>query len=125
MLSRVGSLSQYEQPTFGDTLQELTRLELLDAGVYIDDAAGNGRTPLNEACNSRQTATAKFLIRRGAKIQIPDKHGVTCLMNAISFMELFRFLIHNGADVNAPHIHENTVLHRAISKEISMLSHFC
>lgn len=77
---------------------------LLDNGATINLlSSANGRTALYVAAISKNIAAAKYLISRGAKMEIQDKAGYTPLTAAVIVTdpEMVQALIEEGAVVNA------------------------
>lgn len=82
---------------------------LLDKGAFIDaqdeyllwdgkysDSGGNTTLMLSVL----NTEVAKFLIDRGAKINIQSRYGQTALMNSVPNIEITKLLIEKGAKID-------------------------
>ncbi len=68
-----------------------------------------GATPLHWAVIADQPDMARFLLKRGAAVNAPDRHGLTPLHKASSFnrSRMAELLISQGADLNARGIKYN------------------
>ena len=77
--------------------------ELIASGADINHQQERyGHTPLIIACNYNYKELAKFLISKGADINIRGKDGSSALIAAGSnSQELVELLLSKGADVNA------------------------
>ncbi|MBE0497431.1 MAG: ankyrin repeat domain-containing protein [Campylobacterales bacterium] len=76
---------------------------LLDNGAQIDIATSSAkRTALHNAAISKNKDAAEYLIKRGAKMEIPDSAGHTPLMGATvqADPEMVQLLIKSGAAVD-------------------------
>ena len=73
-----------------------------------------GWTPLIAAIYQDNTNVVYYLVASGADLNMPDNHGETPLMHAMSRgddnLELVEYLIAHGADVNAKDAEGATVL---------------
>lgn len=77
----------------------------------------NGLTPLMEALMSTVgTRVAKFLIEKGADLNIVSKNGDTALLLARHF-ETIKLLVEKGVDVNVKNKQNETPLFKAIQRE--------
>jgi len=79
---------------------------LIAAGANINDADGNGRTPLMLAAQTNSLAAVKMLLEAGAPINTKDKAGRTVLMyDQLTYhfpsLEIIKALIAAGADLHA------------------------
>ncbi len=73
---------------------------LIKHGADIDSRDQLGNTPLIRASSSRyDTAMARFLIQRGARLDAQNSNGDDALCVACS-ADMIRVLIENGADIN-------------------------
>lgn len=77
-----------------------------------------GGTPLHYASGFGQIVVVKFLIERGADVNIHSKNGSTPLHVAVEqdFTEIVKLLIDAGADVNAKGQENATPLHYAVGR---------
>ena len=78
---------------------------LLDAGATVDEADGDGMTPLSWAALSSRTEMASLLIRRKADVNHVDHHGMTPLLYAASIdfgdSGMIELLLKSGANPQA------------------------
>ncbi len=78
---------------------------LLDAGVPVDEADGDGLTALDGAVFGNQVALARLLIDRGADVNHVDRNGMTPLLYAASIdfgdAEMVDLLLGAGARADA------------------------
>ncbi len=80
------------------------RLLLLESSVDADAMAGDGRTPLSiAAATNGASETVRALLRRGAKVDIVDRAGMSPLLSAAFANDVasVRLLLDAGADANA------------------------
>lgn len=93
-----------------------TALNLLAAGIDINQRTGSEDTALLWAVRSNESSAARMLIELGADTNSQDQTGNTALLWAAQFgnLELVRLLVKHGADVNARSNRDNNALHRAI-----------
>jgi ankyrin repeat protein len=88
---------------------------LIDAGAKLDLLSG-GYTSLMGACLRGQTKVVKYLINKGADINLQNKNGETALMIASENMysrkgkEILKFLIKKGAKLDLQNKEGNTAL---------------
>lgn len=77
-----------------DSLQTLLKEE--DVNRTLD----GGRTPLHYASDSGDVDTVKFLLGRGADVNLKDKHGITPLLTAVyeCHTGCVEILLSKGAD---------------------------
>jgi len=76
---------------------------LIESGTDINCYDNNGlSTVLNRSISKGYTDIAKFLIEKGAGLNVQDKNGDTPLIKATKRedIDFVKFLIENGADVN-------------------------
>ena len=59
-----------------------------------------GRMALHWAADYGQTEVIEYLISKGAKVNLPDKHGITPLLAAVweGHLEAVGLLVRKGAD---------------------------
>ena len=91
-------------------LHEATHYDFVEAiGLLLDNGASinllspaSGRTALYVAAMSKKIAVAKYLMSRGAKMEIQDKAGYTPLTAAVIVTdpEMVQVLIEGGAVIN-------------------------
>ncbi len=62
----------------------------------LDDKGGNTALMMSVL----NTESAKFLIERGAKINVQSRYGQTALMNSVSNVEITKLLIEKGAKID-------------------------
>ena len=83
----------------------------------IDEYAPDGFTPLGLACYFGQTEVARFLVLKGADVNLPSNNGfhVAPIHSAAAgnYTEIVRLLVNNGADVNVKQQAGVTPLHSA------------
>uniref|UniRef100_A0A0K8TN50 Putative myotrophin n=1 Tax=Tabanus bromius TaxID=304241 RepID=A0A0K8TN50_TABBR len=62
----------------------------------------NGRCPLHYAADYGQADVLGYLIKKGANVDVVDKHGITAILAAIweGHTECVRILLENGASKN-------------------------
>ena len=92
---------------------------LLEHGADVNGRSNSQSTAVRTACYKNDEDMVKFLISKGADINIPNRYGSTCLMNAVKSVSLVKLLVENGANVNAREIKKMqlTALHYAIHNE--------
>lgn len=86
---------------------------LLSAGAVVDAISPvTGRTPLLQAVADRNTDIAALLLRRGARIDAPNRHGCTPLMLAVLNRDpaMVEWLLHAGATLDATDMEGRTPL---------------
>ncbi|KAJ5995518.1 hypothetical protein N7481_002495 [Penicillium waksmanii] len=91
-------------------------IALLSQGARIDYVdSKDGQTPLHKACSSGNSEIVKFIIRRGADVDVRDFLGNTPLHVACSTRNegAVKLLIEGGADVNQIMNTGETALHVA------------
>lgn len=74
---------------------------LLDHGADVNGRSNSQSAAVRTACYKNDEKMVGFLISRGADINIPNKYGSTCLMNAVKSASLVKLLIEKGANINA------------------------
>ena len=95
--------------SFGEFLQalwqeDLARVEnMLKAGIDPNTQTSLGNRPLLIAAKKRNPGLLEILLANGAKVDAPDRNGLTALMAAASMglAQNVRVLISAGANVNA------------------------
>ncbi|XP_060063835.1 protein fem-1 homolog CG6966-like [Ylistrum balloti] len=90
---------------------------LIENGANVHGCSDTKSTAVRAACYSNNVDMVKYLVEHGADVNIPNKNGATCLMNAIECKELCEFLIQSGAKVNAQESGRDklTALHYAVN----------
>ena len=90
--------------------------ELLDIGYEVDDADGNGSTPLMIAAALGKANFMIYLIRHGASVNKRNYDGVSALHMASSAGQnnSIDILLANDAVINIPDYDGNTPLHYAV-----------
>lgn len=91
---------------------ELVRL-LTASGANINATTSTGSSVVQAACCLPSVPVVAFLVAQGADIHTRTKHGVTCLMSAVSSVDLIKLLIHRGSKINEADEAGNTALHYA------------
>jgi ankyrin repeat protein len=93
---------------------------LLNEGAAIDykDSIG-GFTLLTNAIFYKNIESAKYLVEKGADVNLAAKNGISPLMMAIQNkdLEFVKFLIEKGAEINARDVDDETPLQYAIYME--------
>jgi len=99
--------------TFGDV--DIAR-HLLDAGVGVSPADGEGLTPLYVAARNGHEAVARLLVDRGAEVSGADCWGTMPLHYAAGSGHgmVARLLVDQGADVSGADRWGTTPLHHAV-----------
>jgi ankyrin repeat protein len=99
-----------------DTTPDVVRL-LLAKGADINERARNGITPLMMAAYTNKTDVAKFLIARGANVDLVTDGGYSALLFALAgrmeSVKLIQLLVDSGADVNRRSMEGSTALELA------------
>lgn len=77
-----------------DRVQEDIELKQIDVNSEI-----NGRYPLHYAADFGQVEVLSYLIKKGAKVDVEDKHGITPLLAAIweGHTKCVQMLLEKGA----------------------------
>jgi len=83
----------------------------------VDDYADDGFTPLGLACYFGQAEVARYLVLKGASVNLPSNNGFNVFpihsAAAGNFTDIVRLLIDNGANVNVKQQAGATPLHSA------------
>ncbi len=100
--------------------------ELLKAGVAVNHQDQAGNSLLLRTVVYGKADAVKFLIQRGADVNLANKAGATPLMRAAGQPDVIQLLVANGADVRARSGLGNTPLHTTArsfgaSKSIELL----
>jgi len=76
---------------------------LLDKGVPLDMANGDGKTALMLACGEGHVEIARLLVDKGANLEAQDQNGATALMLACieGDVETAQLLVEKGANLDA------------------------
>ncbi|OWF53219.1 protein fem-1 homolog CG6966-like [Mizuhopecten yessoensis] len=90
---------------------------LIEKGASVHGCSDTKSTAVRAACYSNNVEMVRYLVEHGADVNIPNKNGATCLMNAIECKELCEFLIQSGSNVNAQETGRDrlTALHYAVN----------
>eukprot|EP01122_Echinamoeba_exundans_P014044 TRINITY_DN6282_c0_g2_i2.p1 TRINITY_DN6282_c0_g2~~TRINITY_DN6282_c0_g2_i2.p1 ORF type:complete len:142 (-),score=43.59 TRINITY_DN6282_c0_g2_i2:575-946(-) len=75
-------------------------VEVKKHDVNAPDATVKRRTPLHYAADFGQVEVAKYLVSKGAKLDVKDGFGITPLLAAVyeNHAEVVEFLLSKGAD---------------------------
>jgi ankyrin repeat protein len=83
----------------------------------VNDFAPDGFTPLGLACYFGQSEVARYLVLKGADVNMPSNNGfqVYPIHSAVAgnYLEIARMLVNNGAQVNVKQQAGVTPLHSA------------
>jgi ankyrin repeat protein len=83
----------------------------------VNDYAADGFTPLGLACYFGQAEVARYLVLKGADVNLPSNNGfhVHPLHSAVAgnYTDIARMLVNNGAEVNVKQQAGSTPLHSA------------
>src|ERR1700744_457357 len=83
----------------------------------VDDYAEDGFTPLGLACYFGQFEVARYLVLKGASVNLPSNNGFNVFpihsAAAGNYTDIVRLLIENGANVNVKQQAGATPLHSA------------
>eukprot|EP00052_Salpingoeca_macrocollata_P017223 m.139699 g.139699 ORF g.139699 m.139699 type:complete len:1603 (-) comp20318_c0_seq7:84-4892(-) len=87
--------------------------------VDVDGArpSGSRRTPLSVAALNGQLEACERLVQEGANVNAQDKHGNSCLINAVigeGKETVVKLLLNSGAKVELPNNAKQTALHCAV-----------
>jgi len=82
--------------------------ELMDVRNFVEqekkdiNAQIEGRCPIHYAADYGQTEVIKYLISKGANINVLDKHGISALLAATweGHKDCVKYLLSQGADKN-------------------------
>ena len=92
---------------------------IINHGADVNAINKMNNTALMEACQKRNADAVNVLLNAGAKPNITDRFGNTCLHNAVRnhcSKEVLQAIINHGADVNAINKMNNTALMEACQK---------
>ncbi len=124
----------YKKPQVTDVLlkyvDEINLFEASAAGKFdivayllsqrpdaVNDYADDGFTPLGLACYFGQSEVARYLVLKGADVNLPSKNGfqVYPIHSAVAgnYNDIVRMLLENGAQVNVKQQAGATPLHSA------------
>ena len=124
----------YKKPQVTDVLlkyvDEINLFEASAAGKFdivayllsqrpdaVNDYAGDGFTPLGLACYFGQSEVARYLVLKGADVNLPSHNGLQVypIHSAVagSYNDIVRMLLENGAQVNVKQQAGATPLHSA------------
>ena len=94
-------------------------LEMMAAGVDINEKDKDGNNPLIKASSFGKVKFVKFLIDMGADVHKRNYKGITALHRASGTgnNEIVTILLDNGAFVDMPDLDGNTSLMAAVSAE--------
>ncbi len=115
ILNFVGDINLFEAAATGkfDTLAHLVYNQPDNINKYTND----GFTALGLACYFGQFETARYLVLKGADVNLPSRNGfnVYPLHSAVAgnYTDISRMLIESGADVNVKQQMGVTPLHSA------------
>jgi ankyrin repeat protein len=108
-------LDIYEAAGTGDT--SIVKDEIEKNPSLINSFSVDGFTPLGLSCFFQHAEVARYLIEKGADVNIPSNNSFKVApihsACAVSDFELVTLLIKNGADVNAKQQADITPLHAA------------
>ncbi|XP_061191864.1 protein fem-1 homolog C-like [Saccostrea echinata] len=92
---------------------------LLDHGADVNGRSNSQSAAVRTACYKNDEKMVEFLISKGADVNIPNRYGSSCLMNAVKCASLVKLLVEKGANVNARETKKMqlTALHYAIHNE--------
>src|ERR1700761_3350581 len=115
LLKYVGEISLFEASAIGkfDTVAHL----IYTSPDAINEHADDGFTPLGLACYFGQLEVARYLILKGADVNLPSNNGFNVFpihsAAAGNYTDIVRILIENGAQVNVRQQAGATPLHSA------------
>jgi ankyrin repeat protein len=101
-----------------DQVKELVEGKGVDVNAAID-----GRLPLHYASDYGQLEVLQYLISKGAKIDSPDKHGISPLLAAIweGHTSCVMFLVEKGASKSGTAPDGSSYVEAAEKEEIKAL----
>ncbi|KAK3091926.1 hypothetical protein FSP39_023766 [Pinctada imbricata] len=79
---------------------ELAKI-LLKYGADVNGMSDSNSTALRASCYKCNLEMVEYLISEGANVNIPNRYGCSCLMNAVESTEIVKYLVEHGADINA------------------------
>eukprot|EP01107_Rhizomastix_libera_P004466 TRINITY_DN174_c3_g1_i2.p1 TRINITY_DN174_c3_g1~~TRINITY_DN174_c3_g1_i2.p1 ORF type:complete len:732 (+),score=159.07 TRINITY_DN174_c3_g1_i2:2-2197(+) len=111
VFSTINERISCERPSLSPALEKQL-LKLLET-YSIDDVGHGGKTLLHSACYAGNTELSRWLISRGASINIQDWHGWTPLVSAISpgKFQTALLLLSNGASATIQTDTKSNALH--------------
>ncbi|KAM3725436.1 Sex-determining protein [Dirofilaria immitis] len=94
---------------------EIVRYLVEEAGANINQTTQSNSSPLRGACYDGHYDIVEYLVKKGADIELANRHGHTPLMIAAFKMraDIVRFLLKHGADPCRASIKGNTAMHDA------------
>ena len=98
-----------------ESLEEAGKLLAAELGL-IHERDGVGETALHYLVIENQLGAVRFLLKRGADINIQDDFKSTPLAHAVQcgYKEMVEYLLSQGADVNLINETEDAPIHHAI-----------
>jgi len=95
-----------------ETGRRVAALELIEEGADVNEAQGDGTTPLHWAAYKLDVELAGLLLERGAKADVQNRYGASPLAEAVKGGEvaLVEMLLEAGANVDAPNVDGETTL---------------
>ncbi|RWS30202.1 myotrophin-like protein [Leptotrombidium deliense] len=101
-----------------EQVQEYVYQNKIDVNKNIE-----GRTPLHYAADYGQKEIIRYLIDKGANVNVVDKHGISPLLAAIweGHTDCIKYMIEKGADVTGKTPDGLTYLDAAEKQEIKKL----
>jgi len=115
LLKHVGEISLFEASAAGkfDVVAHLIFTHPEAVNLYADD----GFTPLGLACYFGQFEVARYLVLKGADVNLPSNNGFNVYplhsATAGNYTNIARMLVENGANVNVTQKAGATPLHSA------------
>jgi ankyrin repeat protein len=115
LLKHVGEISLFEASAAGkfDVVAHLIYTHPEAVNLYADD----GFTPLGLACYFGQFEVARYLVLKGADVNLPSNNGFNVYplhsATAGNYTNIARMLVENGANVNVTQKAGATPLHSA------------
>ena len=95
--------------------------ELLEEGDPVDGQDGGGFTALHESIRHRHPEISRYLIARGADVNVAAIYGVTPL-HVVDDVEMAALLLAEGARVESWSKTRGTPLHSAVSRDLAELA---
>lgn len=93
----------------------IVRYLVEEGGADINQTTLSNSSPLRGACYDGHYEIVRYLVKKGADIELPNRHGHTPLMIACFKMRanIVRFLLKHGADPCLTSVKGNTAMHDA------------